>query len=339
LIFFAWFRMTRWVALGGTFNERKLNRSLADHVVVVTGANAGIGKLSSLRFAKLGARVVMCCRDAGRGQEALNFVKEKSKSSTVELMSLDLSSLVSVQKFCKEFLSKFDRLDVLLNNAGVMETPFGLTAEGHETQFGTNHLGHFLLTASLLRTLLNSKGRVVNVTSLGHWFAQKGITDDILAQLKNKETYDPWLSYGVSKLSNLLMARELHARYHPAGLTAASCHPGAVETELARHMAPVEQLVWRSIGPLFLKNQYAGAHTSMYCSLHPQLASGEYHQDCAVVPCSPSGRDLQLSAWLWDYSVRAVAKYLDPAALSLVSSSPASPRGGDADEGAKKRKA
>jgi len=316
LVSLIWFRLTRWFAQGGRFDETGMD--LKGKTIIVTGANAGIGKNAAGRLAKQGARVIIGCRDPKRGQDALNEIKRVSGSQEVELMQLDLSSMASVSQFAKTFLNKYDRLDILMNNAGIMATPYGQTTEGHESQFGTNHLGHFLLTILLLPTLIKSKGRVVNVTSIGHWFAQRGVNDAEIALMNNKATYTPWRSYGLSKLGNILLAKELHNRFYSLGLVATAVHPGGIKTDLGKHMSVGQQISIAVTSPLFLKTISAGADSQMKCALDPTIVPGEYYQDCRVFQSSVHARNLRMGQWLWDYSMKAVANFVDAATIKQI---------------------
>jgi len=221
-----------------------------------------------------------------------------------------------------------------------MACPFGKTADGYETQFGTNHLGHFLLTVSLLPKLLESKGRVVNVASTGHHFVSAGLNSDVLNGLNSKEGYNEWIAYGTSKLGNILFARELHTRFHDQGLIAVSLHPGGIMTELARHQ-PAAARAAMKVASVFLKSIPAGADTQMRCCLDPQISAGEYYTDCHTFPTSKWGSDAKQSAWLWDYSMKQVRNFVDPSVVSLLekksgSSEPSSDSGDDKSRRRKK---
>ena len=200
-------------------------------IVIITGANAGIGIHTVIDLVKRGATVVMACSNLQKSEAALNEAKEKSGSENIELMQLDLSSLNSVRTFAENFFSKYDKLHILINNAGIMMCPFKKTEDGFESQIGTNHFGHFALTNLLLKKLAASApSRVVTVSSVMH---QQGKIDfdDINYQ---KRPYSDSGAYNQSKLQNILFTKELHKRAVDHGTTAYALHPGVVTTDLSR---------------------------------------------------------------------------------------------------------
>ncbi|MGW7194774.1 oxidoreductase [Streptomyces chryseus] len=195
---------------------------------VVTGANSGIGLVTARELARRGARVVLACRSERRGKEAAARVAREVPSADVVFTPLDLADLSSVRKFAEAY--PYDRLDLLVNNAGVMALPYGRTADGFETQFGVNHLGHFALTGLLLPHLLGTPGaRVVTVSSGLHALANIDIGD-----LNSERGYRRWIAYGRSKTANLLFTHELAGRLASAGsdVVAAAAHPGYARTNL-----------------------------------------------------------------------------------------------------------
>lgn len=198
---------------------------------VVTGANSGIGFHTARVLAEKGARVILACRDPKRAADAVARIREKSPSAEVETMSLDLSSLASVRAFARDFLSRGAPLDLLINNAGVMAPPSRqTTADGFELQFGTNHLGHFLLTSLLFPALAKAPGaRVVNVASIAHKSGRIHFED-----LQSERDYGGFTAYAQSKLANLLFTLELQKRATAAGLDllAVAAHPGFSATNL-----------------------------------------------------------------------------------------------------------
>ena len=211
----------------------KSNVRLDGKIVIVTGANTGIGLCTVTDLAKRGATIVMACRDMRKGEKALEKAKAESSSEDILLMHLDLSSLDSVRNFAKEFLSKYSKLNILINNAGVMACPYMKTKDGFEMQIGTNHFGHFVLTNLLLKALANgAPARVVNVSSSAHWMFGKMDFEDINYE---KRSYDKMGAYGQSKLANVLFSKELHNKVKDHGITTYSLHPGWISTELVRH--------------------------------------------------------------------------------------------------------
>ncbi|MFC8344859.1 oxidoreductase [Streptomyces sp. NPDC057280] len=195
---------------------------------VVTGANSGLGYVTARELARAGARVVLACRSEARGTEAGDRLVTEVPGADVEFTRLDLGDLASVRDFARSF--PYDRLDLLVNNAGVMALPYGTTADGFETQFGVNHLGHFALTGLLLPTLLDTPGaRVVTVSSGAHAMANIDLRD-----LNSERRYRRWIAYARSKTANLLFTHELARRLagHGADVVAAAAHPGYAATNL-----------------------------------------------------------------------------------------------------------
>ncbi|MEW1686332.1 oxidoreductase [Streptomyces sp. NPDC091265] len=195
---------------------------------VVTGANSGIGLITARELARRGARVLLACRDEKRGKAAASRIRGAVRGADVEFAALDLADLSSVREFAAAYTP--DRLDLLINNAGVMALPYGRTADGFETQFGVNHLGHFALTGLLLPKLLDTPGaRVVSVSSGLH-----ALSDIDMGDLNSERNYRRWIAYGRSKTANLLFVHELARRAAAAGsgLVAAAAHPGYASTNL-----------------------------------------------------------------------------------------------------------
>lgn len=191
-------------------------------VVIITGANSGIGKETAIDLARRGGKVYIACRDIKRGDDALTEIKRESKSENVYFRQLDLASLDSVRKFSREFHELEPELHILINNAGVMACPRALTKDGFEMQLGTNHLGHFLLTNLLLDLLkAATPSRVVVVSSILHRIGQINTND-----LNSEKSYSKWFVYGQSKLANILFAQELAHRLEGTGITVNSLHPG-----------------------------------------------------------------------------------------------------------------
>ena len=209
---------------------------LTGKVIIVTGANSGIGWEAVKVFAEKGAHVVMACRNITKGKQA-----QRDVSGSSEVAQLNLASLASVRAFADQFKAKHDKLDILVNNAGVMAIPYRKTEDGFEMQFGTNHLGHFALTGLLLEQLLASKkSRVVNVSSMAH--EQGTMNWDDLAWERD---YSEWGAYGMSKLANLLFTYELQRKFEAAGVDAIStgCHPGYAATNL-QAIEPERWITW-----------------------------------------------------------------------------------------------
>ena len=237
----------------------------------MTGANSGLGLHTSIALARKGARVLMACRDAERARRALERVHAAAPGAEVELVTLDLASLSSVQSAAEDVASRVDGLDVLVDNAGVMATPRTTTADGFEMQLGTNHLGHFALTGRLLPLLLAASApRVVIVSSAAHRMGAIDFDD-----LQSERSYQRWGAYGQSKLANLLFARELGRRC-PALLVAAA-HPGYAATHLQNGHGSRLLAGFMQIGNAVLaQSDEAGAMPSIYAATMPDVRTGDY---------------------------------------------------------------
>lgn len=253
-----------------------LQTDLRGRVYVVTGGNSGIGLETVRQLAKQGATVVLACRRPTEGERARAAMAEAGLPGAVEVGTLDLGSLASVRAFAAEVRERHPALAGLVNNAGVMNTPQGRTVDGFETQLGTNHLGHYLLTELLLPALqAGAASRVVNVSSCYHDQAmgREGYIDFDDLHFERRP-YDGWTAYAQSKLANLLHAQQLAARLQGSGVTPVSVHPGWVRTNLIQHSVPV--WVQNTIGRPFMRlagmiEPWEGAQTTLYTLLAPEV--------------------------------------------------------------------
>jgi NAD(P)-dependent dehydrogenase (short-subunit alcohol dehydrogenase family) len=276
---------------------------LTGKTVVVTGASAGLGVETTRSLASAGAHVVMAVRDPGKGEGAVAQIRSAVPDASLELGTLDLASLDSVRAFTDWLLSRHDRIDRLINNAGVMAPPLGYTTDGFETQIGTNHLGHFLLTNRVMRAVVAAApARVVNLSSRGHVRSDIHWDDP---HFRSHE-YDKWSGYGQSKTANILFTVELDRRYAPHGVRAYAVHPGVIMTELSRNLtqADLEEVAARSAPGAFasFKSVEAGAATSVWAATSPDLADkgGIYLEDCEIA--GPVVGDPPISGYR-DYAV------------------------------------
>ncbi|XP_057480931.1 short-chain dehydrogenase TIC 32, chloroplastic-like [Actinidia eriantha] len=276
---------------------------------IVTGASSGIGTETARVLALRGAHVIMGVRNMAAGKEVKEAIVKEIPAAKIDAMELDLSSMASVRKFAAEFSSSRLPLNLLINNAGIMATPFMLSKDNIELQFATNHIGHFLLTSLLLDTMKKTsrktkkEGRIVNVSSEAHRFPyREGIRFD---KINDQAGYSSLAAYGQSKLANVLHANELARRLKEDGaeITANSLHPGTITTNLFRHHSFVEGLV-NMLGRFVLKNVQQGAATTCYVALHPQVkgVSGEYFVDSNLGKASGQGTNVELARKLWDFS-------------------------------------
>lgn len=291
-------------ALRNLFRPWSSAAKLNDKTVVITGANTGIGKETALDLAKRGARVIMACRDMEKAQTALKEVIEGSGNQNVILMKLDLSDTKSIREFADTINKEEAKLNILINNAGVMVCPYGKTADGFEMQIGVNHIGHFLLTNLLIDLIKQSTpARIITVSSMAHTW---GIIN--LEDINSEKNYDKKKAYSQSKLANILFTRSLAKKLQGTGVTAYALHPGVVKTDLWRHLNGPQQVVMKLISP-FTKNSVQGAQTTIYCAVEPSLEteSGGYYSDCAPATCSSAAMNDETAEKLWELSCKMLS--------------------------------
>jgi NAD(P)-dependent dehydrogenase (short-subunit alcohol dehydrogenase family) len=245
-------------------------------IAVVTGANTGIGYHTAALLAHRGAHVVLAVRNLEKGNAALARIVAAHSKADVTLQELDLGSLDSVRAAAKALRSAYPRIDLLINNAGVMYTPKQVTADGFEMQFGTNHLGHFALTGLLLDNLLPVRGsRVVTVSSNAHKFRAAIHFDD----LQWERRYDRIAAYGQSKLANLLFTYELQRRLadQQKNTVAVAAHPGTSHTELTRNLPGVLKPATALLGPVLFQSATMGALPTLRAATDPDVEGGQYY--------------------------------------------------------------
>jgi len=275
---------------------------------IITGANTGLGYETAVALAGQGARVVLAVRNLDKGKQAATRIAEAHPGATVELQELDLTSLASIRAAAEQLRADHDRIDLLINNAGVMWTPKSTTADGFELQFGTNHLGHFALTGLLLDRLQPVPGsRVVTVSSIGHRLRAAIHFDD----LQWEHSYNRVGAYGQSKLANLLFTYELQRRLAPRGTTAAlAAHPGGSRTELTRNVPRLVAAVNAVLEPLY-QGADRGALPTLRAATDPGVHGGQYYGPGGigelrgypkVVPSSDQSHDVKLQRRLWEVS-------------------------------------
>ncbi|MET9327816.1 SDR family NAD(P)-dependent oxidoreductase [Tsukamurella sp. NPDC003166] len=281
-------------------------------VAVVTGANTGLGFETARALAQKGAEVVLAVRNPDKGAEAVRRITAAAPGSTVRLQRLDLGSLESVREAAAELRESTPRIDLLINNAGVMYPPKQTTADGFELQFGTNHLGHFAWTAQVLDLLLDVPGsRVVTVASLAHRIRAAIHFDD----LQWERSYERVAAYGQSKLANLLFHYELQRRLEARasgerGTVAVAAHPGIADTELVRNLPKALQVA-QVAAPLFSHDAQHGALSQLRAATDPSALGGQYYGPDGlgerrgapkVVASSGQSYDLDLQRRLWAVS-------------------------------------
>jgi len=272
-------------------------------VAVVTGGNSGIGKETAAALAGMGAHVIIAARNPTKAAAAVKEVKERVPAAEVEHVPLDLASFASVRAFAGAFAERADRLDVLVNNAGVILRSRTETDDGHESQLQVNHLSHFLLTNLLRASLEGAHGRVVNVSSTGHTFARNGLDFDDLEWANRR--YQGFGVYCATKLANILFTRELPKRWGDTNVTANAVHPGFVGSNFAREgdlgiLGAVGMVLLRP----FALSSATGARTSIYLASSPDVegVTGQYFYKCRVAKPSDAALDDAAAAQLWDVS-------------------------------------
>jgi NAD(P)-dependent dehydrogenase (short-subunit alcohol dehydrogenase family) len=292
---------------------------LTGRVAVVTGATGGLGEETARSLASAGARVILAGRNAERGNSVVESIARATGRSDAELIEIDLADLGSVRSCARRLGDRVDRIDILVNNGAIMACPLARSVDGHELQLATNHLSHFLLTIATLPLLRRAANpRVVCVSSGAHWMGGVDLEDIDF----HHRAYDPWAAYGQSKTANALFALELHRRAGGQGLLAYSLHPGAINTELGRHVEPSNSV---PVPSEFMKTIPEGAATQVWAATAPELVEhgGRYLEDCALgqprlepdrsttaLGVAPHARDAETAVRLWDLSCEMVG--IDP---------------------------
>ncbi len=299
---------------------------LAGQLALVTGGSGGLGEETARALASTGARVVFTARDLAKGEQAAEGIRKSTGNANVEVEELELDSLASIRSFAERFLATHEALQVLVNNAGVMACPFERTRDGFERQFGTNHLGHFLLTGLLAPALLRgAPARVASVSSRGHQMSPV-VFEDIHFETR---PYEKWSAYGQSKTANILFAVELERRLGERGVHANALHPGVIMTELSRHMSPDDYAALRKRAEergqteMKMKSIPAGAATQVWAVTAPELEGrgGLYLEDCHVAEVDDGAKategvrsyavDAGNAKRLWEVSEQMVGQRFD----------------------------
>lgn len=271
-----------------------------DKVILITGANSGIGRAITEGVARSGATAVMACRSRKRGAKALSEIRRDTGNDDVHLLIADLSIQAQVRALATEFKDRFDRLDVLVNNAGLMASRRKLTPDGIEMVFAVNHLAYFLLTHLLIDVLKTSApSRIVNISSSGH---SSGTID--FDNLQGEKRFRPWEAYPNSKLANVMFTYELARRLEGTGVTANCCHPGVIHTNLLRQASRPLNLLWRLLGPFF-KQPEEGAEMPLHLILSPEVdgVTGRYFRRMAPMDTTAESNDRDKQKRLWDISL------------------------------------
>jgi NAD(P)-dependent dehydrogenase (short-subunit alcohol dehydrogenase family) len=277
------------------------NTTMKDKVVMITGANSGIGKAASLAIAKMSATLVMVVRNKERGETARAEIIKKSQNSSVDLLLADLSSMESVRQLTSEFEKKYSRLHVLINNAGLFNQRRNTTTDGYENTFATNYLAPFLLTNLQLETLkVSAPSRIINVSSVGHYNGHINFDD-----LNLEKEYGGWKAYGQSKLALVLFTHELAKKLQGTGVTVNAVHPGTVATNIwTRPLGPAGFIM--SLPKLFMTSPQKGAETIVYLASSDDAKglNGEYLEKLKVKKSSDESYNEEIAQRLWDVSVK-----------------------------------
>ncbi len=298
----------------------KMIGDLSNKIIIVTGGNSGLGFEAAKVFAMHNATVILACRSAQRATEAKNAILKETNNGIIDVIELDLSRLASIKTFVTKFKQKYQTLDILLNNAGIMTVPYGLTEDGFELQNGINHLGHFALTAQLFDYLKNTPGsRIVNVSSNAHKLGKM----DFGNYLFEHGRYGKLRSYGRSKLSNLLFTYELDRRIQSKHLDVKvlAAHPGVAATNLGRYMnmkgifAPLFTMFFK-----YAQTAYQGALPEIRACVDPNAVSGAYYGPGGtkkkplppkLVKSSKASYSFKDAQQLWDLSEQLTEVHFD----------------------------
>lgn len=290
--------------------------NLAGKVMIVTGGNSGLGFETVKAFAMSNAEVILACRDLEKGKKAKKRIITQYPDSKITIMQLDLADQSSVKAFAYNVKESHSKIDVLVNNAGIMMTPYFKTKDGFEGQFGTNHLGHFALTGHLLKELLNAPGsRIVNVSSLAH---RRGEMDFDNLQFENGKDFGRIKAYGRSKLANLLFTYELQRKLetYNKDTIAVAAHPGIALTNLASGVL-INSFLFTLLSPimrLFLQSAAKGALPQIRAAVDPKVLGGQYYGPNGSgekkgypiqVQSNEASKNIVDSSKLWEYSQNA----------------------------------
>jgi len=294
---------------------------LKGKTIIVTGGNSGIGFEAVKEFSAKGAEVISACRNTEKGEQAKAEILVENPKAKIEVMALDLMDLESVRKFAENYKLKYKKIDVLLNNAGIMMNPYSLTKDGFESQLGTNHLGHFALTGLLIDLILKTpNSRVVNISSMAH---KSGKMDFENLLFENGKGYTRIKAYGRSKIANLLFTYELQRRFDAMNSSSISvaAHPGISDTNLGRHF----ENMWlvKLLMPLYLKmvqTAAMGALPGIRASVDPNVKAAEYYGPDGkgertgfpvLVESTPASHNLEDAKTLWEESEKLTGVKFD----------------------------
>ena len=290
----------------------KLEKDLTGQVIIITGSNTGIGKETARALAHRGATVIVACRNEEKAQAVINEFKQEDPKTKAEFIKLDLADLKGIKEFVAEFKRRYQKLDMLINNAGAVSRERKETKDGYELQFGTNFIGPFYLTNLLLDTLKSSgHSRIITVSSDGHRIGKINWDD-----LMSEKSYAVFKAYCQTKLAVLMFTKELQKKLEGTNVKAVAVHPGAVKTEINREVEDKWYLkaLWviiaaNPIAGIFWKNPTQGAQTSIFCALqdHEKLEKGAYYAECKETKPSSKALKEEDQKRLWEVTEKLIA--------------------------------
>jgi NAD(P)-dependent dehydrogenase (short-subunit alcohol dehydrogenase family) len=297
------------------WNERKVG-SLKDKVIIVTGGNSGLGFEAVKFYASKGATVILACRDIKKGETAKQKIESEKNHVQIDILELDLADMISIRKFSESFRSKYQRLDILINNAGIMVVPYGKTKDGYESQIGVNHLGHFALTGLLFNCLKEtSSSRIITISSMAH-IAGTMTFNNLLYE---NGGYTPFGAYARSKLANLLFTYELQRRIGASkiDMKALAAHPGVSKTNLFRHVRKnFFTYLFYPVFFIFTQSAYRGALPGIRAALEKDITGGSFYGPLFYLfgsPIkmfsSPLSYNKAIAKKLWEVSERLTGVY------------------------------
>ncbi|KAK7172822.1 hypothetical protein R3I93_002830 [Phoxinus phoxinus] len=292
------FLILKWIKRRRYYMDVK---RLDGKTVLITGGNCGIGKETAVALALRGARVIIACRDEEKAKKAVREIKGRSHNMNVLFMEVDLANMRSIREFCKTFLLKEKRLDILINNAGIPSV-LDWTDDNFSMCFGVNHLGHFLLTnLLLLRLKESSPSRVINLTCSSYKYQRLNFQD------LNYNLF-PFFTYCRSKLANIYFTQELARMTEGKGVTAFAVHPGYVQSSWTCHYSILYRILVQVVMFMFFVSCEAGAQTVVYCAVSDEVLphNGGYFTDCQPAPLRAFARDSGVAKKLWEASERLV---------------------------------
>ena len=281
-----------------------MNQSMGEKTILITGATSGIGLVAAQELSRMGTRMILVSRNAEKCAQVVAQIKKDSANEQIEFIAADLSTKQGIEHVANEFINRYSRLDVLLNNAGAIFLSRQVSADGIEMTFALNHLNYFYLTTLLLDVLKKSQpARVINVSSAAHFGAKLNLDD-----IQFERGYTPMKAYSQSKLANILFTYELARKLDGTKVTSNALHPGFVNTGFAKNNGRLAQFAMMLLSP-FQKKVDKGAQTSIYLASSPDVEniSGKYFVDCKSSESDPISYDKSLANRLWQLSLDMLA--------------------------------